>query len=87
MSPVSAASLASRKHRCGSCQASIFWRLHVGTGNPAPIDEVPNVDGNVVLIGGDHYAVLGKADPRPDDQLRYTNHFATCPKARQHRRP
>lgn len=83
---MTAAGLEGKRPRCGSCKALIFWRLHTGTGKPAPLDHVPNPAGNVVLVGAEHYAVLGKADARPDDQLRYTNHFATCVSHAQHRR-
>lgn len=88
MNPTSASTLAGRRRICSSCKRDIFWRVHVVTGKPAPLDAQPVDDGNIVLDDGETYRVLTKAERATVvDIPRYTSHFATCPTARQHRRP
>ena len=53
-------------------------------GKAMPLDETPNPNGNMVLVGGKMRGATAE-----DDKLhrpRYTSHFATCPDASQHRR-
>ena len=78
--------------RCRSCDAEIVWARHITTHRPAPIDVPDPADpeqkfGNVLLLhnpetGDDRYMI----DLEPGDETnRTTNHFATCPNAKDHR--
>lgn len=69
---------------CRSCGALVFWRNHVGTGRPAPIDIEANPTGNVVLVAPDGYTIMPVTEATELD--RFTSHFATCPNAADHRR-
>lgn len=76
--------------RCSSCSRPVMWLTHVGTGNAAPIDPVPNGEGNVALIEPGHYTVLTKSDlaqarETGKPQL-YSTHFQTCIYADRHRK-
>jgi hypothetical protein len=69
--------------RCATCDARIVWATNDKTGKPAPIDAHPDPDGPVILLPGDRYRVLTKAErlgePVAVRTLRYTNHWQTCP--------
>lgn len=76
--------LALPQGQCKSCKARIYWVPHHKSGTPAPIDVRPNPQGNIIIEQG-HYRIVGPA--RTDEATpHYTNHFATCPQAGQHRR-
>lgn len=56
-----------------------------------PLDPAPVDDGNVLITDEtlDNLPlvrVLGKNDERPAGVVRYKSHFATCPKAKEHRK-
>lgn len=80
-----------RTDRCRSCHAPVFWRRHERTDRPAPIDATPVEGGNVELVGARLYRLspATPVDPATGERLdeaRYVLHFATCPKAKEHRR-
>jgi hypothetical protein len=81
-----AGSAAESIRLCASCGAPIIWRIHDRTRKRAPINAEPAAGGTIVLLpGGTYYRVytaqqLAAARPRT---LLYTNHFVTCPAAKQ----
>lgn len=78
---------------CRSCGAAIRW-AKTPAGKRIPLDAIPDrARGNVRLgfIGGEELAIVlaPGADleaARIDGDL-FLSHFATCPKASEHRRP
>jgi len=70
---------------CRSCGAQIAWFKSVLTDKAMPVDVEPVADGNVVIRNGKAH-VLRANTPVQDDELRYVNHFATCPNAAEHRK-
>ena len=75
------------KKNCRSCDAPIFWLFNNLTGGLAPIDAVPDENGNIVILGDTHYAIVSGElwDPLYDGP-RHKNHFATCPNQAKHRK-
>lgn len=78
---------------CRSCQARVIWAINVKTKSKAPIDADPVEDGIVVFthqpgMGGDpEYRVLDKIERNAVlTGPRYSNHFKTCPNAKQHKK-
>ncbi len=81
--------------RCKSCDASIIWAVHAGTGRSAPIDAEPSDGGNIMLrtAPGDRhhdgaivYTLMTKeAAETYHGGDAHRNHFATCPDAASHR--
>jgi hypothetical protein len=73
---------------CRSCGASILW-AKTTTGKSMPIDTAPAADGNVILQSRQGLQplaiVFGAGTAPPDNQARYTSHFATCSQAAKHR--
>lgn len=73
---------------CTSCTAAIIWAVSE-KGHRMPVDKDPTPSGNIELrdVGGDTpvAVVHGKNDP-PWAGDRFVSHFATCPRARDHRR-
>ena len=70
---------------CRTCGAAIVWAV-TDAGKSIPIDEAPNVDGNLVLSMEDdiqHARTPGLFD---GGAPRYVSHFVTCPDAEEHRR-
>ena len=72
---------------CRSCALSIAWGWTV-KGKRIPLDRDPVEDGNLALSGrGDHsyfdVYVIQAVDVAKGD--RYVSHFATCPRANDHR--
>jgi hypothetical protein len=65
---------------CETCGAPIFKLYHVRTNKRAPIDARPSPDGDIVLEGVRCYRIT-KA-PRQPGEIRYKNHYATCPSAK-----
>ncbi len=71
---------------CKRCGAPIYWLKHHRTGKLAPIDAKPSAEtGNLIIdLEDGRYFSSGRLDGLPPEllagpQLRYTNHFATCP--------
>lgn len=80
---------------CKACDAPVYWAENEATGKPAPIDAASNPDGNIYLFvlrsAGRRklYRVLskGQAQARRDaGSPLHTNHFQTCPFAKEFRR-
>lgn len=84
--------------RCRSCDAPIRW-ARKGGGKWMPLDHDPNEVGNVWLLSGRFFpdgaqviAHVGKdatppLDLDPTAVGPYMPHFATCPRAGEHRKP
>lgn len=87
--------------RCRSCDAPILWAL-TATGKRMPIDFWPVAEGNIalernqdgeriarVLAPGERTEPVEPEEPADSESPppRYTSHFATCPRAGEHRRP
>jgi hypothetical protein len=69
---------------CRSCGAPILFAL-TATGRPMPIDrDAVLVDGNVVLGTDDSGRPTARIVAAGEGTHR--SHFATCPKADEHRR-
>jgi hypothetical protein len=71
--------------RCGSCGALIAW-VRTAAGKRMPIDFEPTEDGNVVIEPDGVVHVLKAGEFPVPGEARHTSHFATCPKAAEHRR-
>lgn len=70
---------------CRSCGARITW-LRTMAGKAVPVDEDPVPDGNIVVLGdSDTCQMLKKGEETT--KPRYISHFATCPQAREWRKP
>jgi hypothetical protein len=70
---------------CRSCKAPIIW-AKTNSGKNIPLDAEPCTDGNICIKDGLAVVVSDKQGgvwPLPF----YKSHFATCPNAKQHRRP
>jgi hypothetical protein len=72
---------------CKGCGAKILWVRSALTQKPVPLDFVPQATGEFVLTPLGTAVKIGKHDRPAVDELRYVNHFATCPAAEQFRRP
>lgn len=65
---------------CHDCGRPVLWLKHVTTGNKAPIDPNPSVQGNVTInLELGTYAVHGRPGLVPGP--KYTSHMQTCPYA------
>ena len=65
--------------RCRDCGAPLRWVVNARTGKRMPLDEMPVENGNVIIASdGQAYVVARHSVPGP----AYTNHHATCTKAR-----
>lgn len=84
--------------RCKSCGAEIFFAQSKGKYIPLDVEPVPCLDANEDLpktetlftMGGISFpAVTGDAIPDYCDTwfYGYRSHFATCPNAKQHKKP
>lgn len=72
---------------CDSCDAEVFW-VRFPSGKAMLVDAQPRSDGNVEVLetdGGLRVRVLRAVEPSVTG-LRYGSHFATCPKADEHRK-
>ncbi|PXY21151.1 hypothetical protein [Prauserella muralis] len=91
MNTPTSAELAPFRDTCKSCRAHILWAT-TEDGERMPVDLKPSSNGNVMIAvqGGRLMAgVLGRAPAarkRLLGVLLHVAHFATCPKANQHRR-
>lgn len=70
--------------QCRSCQAPVLWLQHATTGKRAPINTEPDPAGNIAVLDGTHYQVLGSSERQ--DALNegwplHLNHYVTCPYA------
>lgn len=73
--------------RCSTCGAQMFF-AETPAGRRIPIDLEPRADGNLVIrrpASGKVIAVPAK-DAQPEETVRHTSHFVTCPQAASHRR-
>jgi hypothetical protein len=69
---------------CRSCQAPVLWLENTTTGKRAPIDAAPTPDGNIVVVDGERYQVIGgeeRQDAIAQGVALHLNHFVTCPQA------
>lgn len=76
--------------RCSSCAAPIMWAKVTRSGARIPIDADPVAGGNVRVVAGDRVEVLTKAEAEAAERAGvplHVSHFATCPDAREHRKP
>jgi hypothetical protein len=76
--------------RCKSCGAGIRWAKWASSGRWVPLDVDAKPDGNVVLVarrGMERVESFNKDSAEHAKLKRYVSHFATCPKADEHRRP
>lgn len=77
---------------CRSCGRPIVW-TKTQTGKNSPVDPDPVPDGNLVLVsstvdGKVHFEQFAyRPEAHNAERKRYRSHFATCPNAKQHRRP
>lgn len=71
---------------CKSCGADIIW-VRFGTGKTMPVDFAPSADGNISIATKDGLALVISERHRTPDMKLHKSHFATCPNAKQHRRP
>lgn len=70
---------------CTSCFAQIYY-CDMETGGRMPVDAKPTPAGNIIFIDKKGH-VLHKDETPPVDAVRWTSHFATCTKPKQHRKP
>lgn len=76
---------------CRSCNAEIYW-CTTHAGKNMPVDAKPDPSGELVVTHkpGENRLEVGKYyEPKhgPREKWKfYTSHFATCPKAGEHRR-
>ena len=79
---------------CTTCRAQIIRAVHVLNGRRAPIDPIPQADGNIALTitDGTRPGSLDVAYRVPPQSERETlagrlhvSHFVTCPQAKLHR--
>ena len=88
--PEAAVFVGSMRIRCRSCDAPMYWAM-TNKGRRMPINPQPSPQGNVHLFKVHDMlkaAILGAAQlalARERGQTLYTSHFATCPKAANHR--
>ena len=67
----------------------MLWTI-TEAGKKMPVDSLPVIDGNVVLVHRKStnellsFRYVGTEHPPP--RKRYVSHFKTCPQAGQHRR-
>ena len=77
--------------RCTSCGARIRWAIVDGTATLMPLDPVAREDGNIGVVDwapkvrGLSRPIVQVNPGRPITPYRYATHFATCPKADEHR--
>lgn len=70
--------------RCRSCEARIVWAI-TPKGRRIPLDPDP-VEGGNVLLEGERATVLTNEERAAHPGPLHVSHFATCPKAKRHRR-
>lgn len=76
---------------CKSCGAPVIWVSLLPAKRTAPLDRETSITGNIRMLGTRNAVaeVVKKTDleaERAKGPL-YTSHFATCPNAKQHRKP
>jgi hypothetical protein len=74
--------------QCKSCGRGIKWLKHEKSGKAAPIDDVPTLDGNILIDEEKGtYRIVSTHTERSEFIGRlHKSHFATCPNAREHQR-
>ena len=75
---------------CRSCLAAIIWAT-TANGKRMPLDRAPDPAG-IVAAYCDEFGAWHCKPFQPGDQVaapwkRYTSHFASCPRADEHRSP
>jgi hypothetical protein len=76
--------MGERKNFCNWCNAPIIWLRNVNTQKHAPVDELPVENGNISIDAEEGtYDVVGY---RAGTTERYTNHWFTCPNAKDKRK-
>jgi hypothetical protein len=73
---------------CRSCQARVLWAT-TEAGKAMPLDALPHPEGNILLdkSTGRCRVQSGRDAAAEGAGPRYRSHFATCPQARNWRRP
>lgn len=77
-----------QESQCRWCGRKVFWLNHERTGKRAPIDAYPSPNGNVGINQENGTYRIITAQMSLEDMFstgRYTNHWATCPEAGEHR--
>lgn len=75
--------------RCKSCRAAILWTV-TESGARMPVDFAPVVDGTIAISVGEHEgrrAWRSRVAQIGESVVRRKSHFATCPNAKEHRKP
>ena len=72
--------MAAQRTTCRSCGAPIIMVRHDTTNRYAPLE--PDPAGRWTIVHDKYF----EASPRLAPEHRYTNHFATCPGAADHRK-
>ncbi len=68
------------------CGAPIYWAIVDKTRKRIPVDVTPTKDGNIIFRDGfAHYVTM--FDQVGEHDARFTSHFATCPAAKEWRKP
>lgn len=84
--------MSGRTTPCQSCGAPMIFAVITGRGRPSsmPLNADPDPGGNVAAALDERGRLVGRvlrAGQEPvAGERRYCPHFATCPRAAQHRR-
>jgi len=79
--------------KCRACEAPIRWAVTEATGKRIPLNAEADPEGNIYvdrwMADGTPVVIVVSdlADIPRCEALRYTTHFATCPRADEFRRP
>lgn len=86
----------SGRARCRGCGARMRW-VKTEAGKNMPIDDEPNIAGNIILVGFNEAQRARKLPVAEADRLRampederpviYMPHWKTCPERGQFKRP
>ncbi len=71
--------------RCKSCGKTIIWAM-TPAGKNIPVDVEPVFGGTIALDHSDSPHPQARFE-KPGQTRLHKSHFATCPKAEQHRKP
>lgn len=66
---------------CKKCNAQVFWVMMQVSGKNNLLDAEPSTTGDIVVVEGTKPLIAHTVSPRewPDNPVRYTSHFRTCP--------
>ena len=78
--------------QCKSCGAAIVWVTMEGSGKAMPLDVTPSREMGTIVVSPDGktgtvLSGLTLAAAKTEGRLAYLSHFASCPRAAQHRAP